>query len=137
MDVITAGLSRVNVSPFNKVFPPPANFVKAKLVSCLAYEEAYHRRLLPYHTAAVLWHGTGFLPGTDAAALGSCSRLQDRDAAAELTVKRQVFHIRARVSRRKFTAECIIGFPSSPLRVIFFHIFSFFFFEQNMIDSYT
>lgn len=124
--MVTVGLSRVNILPFDKVFPPPANFVKAKLVSFSTYEEAYHRRLLPYHTAAVLWHGTGFLLGTDAAALDSCSRLQDRDAA-ELTVKRQVFHIRARGSRRKFIAECIIGFPFLPLRVIF-SIFSFFFF---------
>lgn len=113
--------------PSTRFFRRRRNFVKAKLVSCPAYEEAYHRRLLPYHTAAVLWHGTGFLPGTDAAALGSCSRLQDRDAA-ELTVKRQVFHIRARDSRRKFIAECIIGFLFPPLRVIFSIFFLSFFF---------
>lgn len=125
LDMITTELSKVNSALRRRFFRRRQTSSRQSLVSCPAYE-VYRRRLLPYHAAAVLWHGTGFVPGTDAAVLGSCSRLQDRDAAAELTVKRQVehppvFYIRARDSRRKFTAECIIGFPFL-LLCFFFYI---------------
>lgn len=71
--------------PFNKVFMSLADFV-FKGEACILPSL---RGGLPPKAAALPHHGTGFLLWTDAAVLGSCSRLQDRDAAAELTVKRQ------------------------------------------------
>lgn len=70
-----------------------------------AYDEAYPpKAALPYHAAAA-----GFLrgPRTDAAVLGSCSRLQDRDAATELTVKRGEQFSTSAHAIRKFV-KCLI-----------------------------
>lgn len=95
LNLDTASL-RIN-SALDKVFPS-VNFVEMLISypTCEAY------RGCPT-TAERRWHGTGFLRGPRTVVLvcGSCSRLQDRDAA-ELTVKKPTdeSHVLALDSRR-------------------------------------
>lgn len=111
------GRSRVN-SALNKVFPSAANAWH----SIQPTTKPTRRRLL---CPTTLLRQDFWGPRTDAAVLGSCSRLQNRDAATELTVKRGEQFSTSAHAIRKFV-KCLIKKN--------FFVFSFYVRYDRFID---